>query len=89
MQWGESVWVKRVDSVDYIRGLGCDKWANVVVVVVALGGHPHRRASLENMCTCSGSKGIFIVFPQTFKKNAAVIIIIILIINSSAYCTHN
>lgn len=26
----ESVWVKRVHSLGYLRGLCCDKWTNVV-----------------------------------------------------------
>lgn len=28
----ESVWVKRVHSLGYLRGLWCDKWTNVVAV---------------------------------------------------------
>lgn len=28
----ESVWVKRVHSLGYLRGLWCDKWTNVVAL---------------------------------------------------------
>lgn len=31
----ESVWVKRLSSLDYLRGPECDEWANVVEE----GGH--------------------------------------------------
>lgn len=62
--------------MDYIRGLGCDKWANVVVV--ALGGHQRWRVSLENMCARAVTVKEFFCFSPNIKKNVKMLQLLLL-----------